>query len=83
MLHHPFNLYTMKITITSQLINAYIPYHTKKKLTRVIKQQIFVIYNKINHHLIGNIYYDILTNEIINIVEEKSICKLKLIKWKN
>jgi hypothetical protein len=40
---------------------------------RVIKQQLFVVVNDVKHHLIGNIYYDMATGDIVEIMLEQDI----------
>jgi gentisate 1,2-dioxygenase len=67
----------MNTITTNQLINIRIKIGKRTKLCRVIKNQIFAIQNGIKHHLIGNIYYDELTNDIVNIAKELSISKIK------
>jgi len=61
----------------SQLINATVLLSNgRTKICKVIKQY---IYTENKHHLIGVIYYDALTNVIVDIKKELSNCLTKSI----
>lgn len=65
----------MNIERTTRLINARIKIGTKTKLDKVVKVQIFTTKNGIANLLIGNIYYNRNTNEILEgVVETNGKC---------
>jgi hypothetical protein len=68
----------MTTTTTKQIINATILIGSRTRLTKVIKHQLFTVENGMKHHLIGNSYYNILTNIPIDVVQEKSVSKYKI-----
>ena len=71
----------MTTTITIQLIYAVVPYRNKCKTTKVIREQIFAVRDDgIKDHLIGNIYSDPITTDIIDIIKEKRICNMEIKK---
>ena len=67
----------MQTKISSHLIHARVRVGNKYRLTKLIKNQLFVTHHNIKHHLIGNIYYDIYTNIIQNNIVALSYCHIK------
>jgi hypothetical protein len=67
----------MQTKISSHLIYAKVKVGNKYRLTKLIKNQLFVIHHNIKHHLIGNIYHDIYTNILYNKIIELSYCHVK------
>ena len=67
----------MKTGATKQLIYAIVKYRGKQRTIKVVKSQLFVYKNGIKDHLIGNTYHDILTFNLLDIVREKGVCRIK------
>jgi hypothetical protein len=66
----------MKTEITSQIVYVVIKQKNKVKTTKAIKHQIFVLRpDNVKDHLIGSVYHDILTNKVLDVKEEKGVCK--------
>lgn len=61
----------MKTEITHQLVNAIVIQPSgRTRLQKVIKNQIFVVYNGIKQYCIGNIYHNRYDDSIIEIKKE-------------
>jgi hypothetical protein len=68
----------MTTTTKSILINVHVQVNHRTKIIRCIKQQLFTIEDNTPHHLIGNMYYDELTNLPIDIIKELSVSQFKI-----
>lgn len=67
----------MSTEFTRQIVYARVRMTNKTRVIKVIKLQIFAKHNKIKHHLIGNLYFSVLRNIPIEIIEEVAYCKIQ------